>query len=725
MQNSDNAVRRRRQRSRVQGGWASYPTPTTSTPPLPHPTPHTQRPTHPAPFKHQPRDGEKQRPQPTASSQGHSCQLPNSPPQTADGQGLPRPQAHPELASHTALQCPAQPPPSTSQWQHIQKGMVSQVPRSFSWVEEGLLCGLAFPDRPQQIQYLLERNVHHLVNLTQDRVTPTHSFPDLRVVRISIHDFTAPTLDQIKQFLEVVHQAKQKQEVAAVVQADAAVWVTLCACYFIDFHNMSTVKAAAHACSVLKESPLSREMMDVVEEFQSAKSGIPWKFSWVVKDLLCALAFPGSKADLNYLVNNNIAYLVSLTQERDPDVDNYPDLMKVDLKMAASSTPDMEQVVEFLTLVDLAEAEKKAVAVHCSDGLGRTGAMLACYFVQRQVMTAAEAVDRVRELRPGSLGSRSQEVLVAEYETYRRKVPRRFSWLVRGRLCALAFPEEREHLQYLVDHGVGYLVCLTEERDPDTEGLTGLEKVNIKMKDFSSPDQHQVNKFLSLMERAAQQHKGVALHCAGGRGRTGTLIACYLVKEEGLSAAAALRRTRDLRPGSVETKDQEQVIYDFEKTIRQMPDNFSWVVDGLLCTLAFPETRQNLRYLLDNNVAYLVSLTAERDPPVTQCPELELVSLKIQDFSPPTMEQVEEFLDILHKAGTRKKAVALHCAQGQGRTGTMIACYLVKVQRLSAAEAIQKTRWLRRGSIETSEQERMVHDYKQHLIDSGQFHVVC
>ncbi|XP_067677077.1 uncharacterized protein [Haliotis asinina] len=603
--------------------------------------------------------------------------------------------------------------------------MVSRVPRNFSWVEEGLLCGLGFPDHPEHIKYLLEHNVRHLVNLTQDRVAPTHDFPDLCVVRIGIRDFTAPTLDQIKQFLEVVHQAKKKQEVAAVVHTEADVWMMLCACFFIDFHDMTTEKAAAHASSVLMASPFSPEMMTAVEEFQSAKSGIPRKFSWVVKDLLCALAYPESASDLNYLVRNNVPFLVCLTQELDPDVDNFPDLMKVDLKMAASSTPDIEQVVEFLTLVDLAEAENKAVAVHCSDGLGRAGTMLACYFVQKEVMTAAEAVNMVRELRPGSLWSRSQEVLVAEYETYRRKVPWRFSWVVRGKLCALGFPEEREHLQYLVDHNVGFLVCLTEERDPDTHGLAGLEKVDIKMKDFSSPNQHQVAKFLSVMDHAAQQHKAVALHCRGGRGRTGTLIACYLVNEEGVSATAALRRTRQLRPGSVETKEQEQAIYDFEKTIRQMPDNFSWVVDGLLCTLAFPETRQNLRYLLDNNVAYLVSLTAERDPPITLCPELEFVSLKIQDFTPPTVEQVEEFLNIISKAEVKKKAVALHCAQGQGRTGTMIACYLVKVQRLSAEDAIQKTRYLRKGSIETHEQEQMVHHYRQHLCNTGVFDVAC
>jgi atypical dual specificity phosphatase len=52
----------------------------------------------------------------------------------------------------------------------------------------------------------------------------------------------------------------------------------------------------------------------------------------------------------------------------------------------------------------------------------------------------------------------------------------------------------------------------------------------------------------------------VAVHCGGGLGRTGTLLACYLVSAEGLPADAAIARVRAARPGSVETEDQEQAV---------------------------------------------------------------------------------------------------------------------------------------------------------------------
>ncbi|NXU12698.1 DUS23 phosphatase, partial [Pardalotus punctatus] len=48
-----------------------------------------------------------------------------------------------------------------------------------------------------------------------------------------------------------------------------------------------------------------------------------------------------------------------------------------------------------------------------------------------------------------------------------------------------------------------------------------------------------------------------------GRGRTGTMLACYLCKEENLDAGDAILKTRQLRPASIETRQQEQAVMRF------------------------------------------------------------------------------------------------------------------------------------------------------------------
>lgn len=56
-----------------------------------------------------------------------------------------------------------------------------------------------------------------------------------------------------------------------------------------------------------------------------------------------------------------------------------------------------------------------------------------------------------------------------------------------------------------------------------------------------------------------------------GLGRTGTLLACYLVRREGLDAGEAIVRVRRIRPGSVETREQAQAVEAFALRARAYP----------------------------------------------------------------------------------------------------------------------------------------------------------
>ena len=59
----------------------------------------------------------------------------------------------------------------------------------------------------------------------------------------------------------------------------------------------------------------------------------------------------------------------------------------------------------------------------------------------------------------------------------------------------------------------------------------------------------------------------MAVHCIRGMGRTGTMIACYLVKAYGMTGRTAINEVRRLRPGSIETKEQEQIVESYAKTL--------------------------------------------------------------------------------------------------------------------------------------------------------------
>ncbi|MCU0703527.1 MAG: dual specificity protein phosphatase 23 [Fimbriiglobus sp.] len=143
-------------------------------------------------------------------------------------------------------------------------------------------------------------------------------------------------------------------------------------------------------------------------------------------------------------------------------------------------------------------------------------------------------------------------------------MPYGFTWIDPPHLAALARPDA-DDLAWLREHGVQVLITLTESPLPrkwvNDAGLMG---VHIPVPDMEAPSDGQLRQAVDTIDRAKRSGLGVAVHCAAGKGRTGTVLAAYLVSQ-GLTAAEAIHKVRDLRPGSVETPEQERAVREWEK----------------------------------------------------------------------------------------------------------------------------------------------------------------
>ncbi|KAJ8963286.1 hypothetical protein NQ318_018753 [Aromia moschata] len=144
------------------------------------------------------------------------------------------------------------------------------------------------------------------------------------------------------------------------------------------------------------------------------------------------------------------------------------------------------------------------------------------------------------------------------------------------------------------------------------------------------------------------------------------------------------------------------------------PWNFSWVVPDELAGMAMPETKENLRYLWQQGIRHLVTLSPERVPPIGES-QLEWTLLPIEEFEAPTLNDMIAFNDICSRCIANNQGVGVHCRMGRGRTGVMAACYLVRFHGMYPQTAIQKVRSERPGSVETYEQERAVYRYHDYL----------
>ncbi|MFQ5963763.1 MAG: dual specificity protein phosphatase 23 [Candidatus Scalinduaceae bacterium] len=144
-----------------------------------------------------------------------------------------------------------------------------------------------------------------------------------------------------------------------------------------------------------------------------------------------------------------------------------------------------------------------------------------------------------------------------------------------------------------------------------------------------------------------------------------------------------------------------------------MIKNFSWLIEGEIAGMAKPASSVvDFEFLKDNDIEAIVSLTEfPLNKSLVEEFGFETKHIPIKDFETPSMEQIENFLNFAKKIRTDRKKLVVHCDAGIGRTGTMLACYLVS-KGFSAANAIEEVRRKRPGSIETIEQESIVLEYE-------------
>ena len=146
-------------------------------------------------------------------------------------------------------------------------------------------------------------------------------------------------------------------------------------------------------------------------------------------------------------------------------------------------------------------------------------------------------------------------------------------WVIPGRLLAGEYPNSTDldraprKRQALLDAGVTSIVDLTELREPNLSGVR-LEPykdllmaqakdrgIKVKYARFAIPDNSVIHDegyddILAHIQSELDAGEVIYAHCYGGKGRTGTLVGCWLIDNEGLDYDGAISRLIELRRGS-------------------------------------------------------------------------------------------------------------------------------------------------------------------------------
>lgn len=141
--------------------------------------------------------------------------------------------------------------------------------------------------------------------------------------------------------------------------------------------------------------------------------------------------------------------------------------------------------------------------------------------------------------------------------------PAGFVWVEKGKLAASGYPASRRQVEWLARSGIRSILTLTEEPLPE-EWVKGLDMVtgHVAMRDHRVPEAEPMERGVRFVAGQIGEGRPVLVHCLAGEGRTGCVVAAYLMRSMNLGADETLASLRRLKPEFVERR-QEQAVREF------------------------------------------------------------------------------------------------------------------------------------------------------------------
>ncbi|MBM3904947.1 MAG: protein tyrosine phosphatase [Thaumarchaeota archaeon] len=147
------------------------------------------------------------------------------------------------------------------------------------------------------------------------------------------------------------------------------------------------------------------------------------------------------------------------------------------------------------------------------------------------------------------------------------KRPTNFSWLLDGKLAGSGMPTTIEEINWIQKQGVKSIVTMTEYGLPQA-WIDGVQYLHVPTEDLTAPDIDKIDSTVDYIAERIKNDEPVMVHCAAGIGRTGTILASYLIKYQKMSAQKAIELVRKERPGSIQSTSQEIAVSSYEKFLK-------------------------------------------------------------------------------------------------------------------------------------------------------------
>ncbi len=148
--------------------------------------------------------------------------------------------------------------------------------------------------------------------------------------------------------------------------------------------------------------------------------------------------------------------------------------------------------------------------------------------------------------------------------------------------------------------------------------------------------------------------------------------------------------------------------------------NFSWLRPGQLAGACQPGAwnpfEVDMKILAEEGVGAIVNL---RERPYVLPSEwrgkFRLVHFHLDDFSVPTIAQMDEIVEVTEALLGERKPAVFHCMAGIGRTGVVLCALLMAREGASAHKAIAELARHRRGPQSDQQKYFLETEWERHL----------
>jgi len=142
--------------------------------------------------------------------------------------------------------------------------------------------------------------------------------------------------------------------------------------------------------------------------------------------------------------------------------------------------------------------------------------------------------------------------------------------------------------------------------------------------------------------------------------------------------------------------------------VTDRPTGFVWIEKAKLAGSGFPASRSQLKWVRNQGITTLLTLTEEPIPGGwLEGLDLDVHHIPMMDHSPPDKGSLREAANFLRGSIEKEKVVLVHCLAGEGRTGCALAACLMVNERMTAKEAMEHLRIIKPQFVERRQESAL------------------